>query len=179
MQYADMRHKIKSGDLIALTHKEWDSLHDLQVQVVRIGTRSEYCHICVAWVVLDRVFVIESVTPLVRLLPLSNLQDSGFYWCPVGADYPMTEAELRLGLKWVGRGQYSKWDAIQGQLGTLAVGEDDKFMCAELTLLMRGLSGLDLAGTDHKITPSSEIEQAQMKGYPVFLVLNDKDDEGT
>lgn len=176
MNYAEVRGQIKSGDLIALTHKTWNSLYDLQVQAVRIATESEYCHVCVAWVVADRVFVIESVTPVVRIFPVSNLQDHGFYWMPVGKDYPMTEEELRFGLKRVGLGEYSKLEAIQGQLGTLNIGEDEKWMCAELTLVMRRLSGIDFGP---KATPAAVVEKAQEKGYPVYLVLNDKDDEGT
>lgn len=166
MDYAQARNQIKSGDLIAMTHNQWNSFYDLQVQAVRTGTQSEYCHMCVAWVIAGRVFVIEAVNPLVRIFPLSNLKDAGFYWLAT-PDTPMSDKELEFGLSWVGRGEYSKWQAIEAQLNTLDVGADDKWECAELTICMRRLSGLDLGS---KATPAAVVQEALKKGYTLAFV---------
>lgn len=166
MNYADIRDSIRSGDLIALTHEAWNSLYNLQVQVVRITTESEYCHVCVAWVFAGRVFVIESVSPKIRIFPLSNLQDHGFYWIPT--DVPMSDAELEFGMSRVGLGEYSKVQAIEGQLNMLTIGEDELWMCAELTIAMRRLSGLDLGP---KATPAAVVKKAQERGYATRFVL--------
>jgi hypothetical protein len=172
MDYAEARSKIKTGDLVALTHSAWASLYDLQVQAVRIGTQSEYCHVCVAWVIGGRVFVIESVEPVVRIFPMSNFEDHGFYWIPT--DVPMSSEELEFGLARVGLGKYSKVQAVEGQLNILRIGEDELWMCAELTIAMRRLSGLDLGP---KATPAAVVKRAQELGYPTFFVLTNKTSE--
>ena len=164
-KYNEVRDSIKSGDIIALTHTEWDSLYDLQVQAVRIFTQSEYAHVALTWVVGGRVFVIESVTPKIRIMPLSNLKDSGFYWIPT--NHPMTDAELEYGLSKVGMGEYSKLQAVQGQLETLHIGEDDEWQCSELVIAMRRLSGLDLGP---KATPAAVVQKALEKGLTLSYV---------
>src|ERR1035437_8655651 len=65
--------KIKSGDLIAWTHKGWSPLYDIEMQIIRLATRSEYIHVGTAWIAQERVFVIEAVMPCVRIFPLSYL----------------------------------------------------------------------------------------------------------
>lgn len=162
MKYEDIRSKIKSGDIIALSHDQWGSVYDLQVQAVRVFTQSEYCHVAVAWVIGGRVFLIEAVEPFVRIFPVSNLT-SGFYWIPTST--PMTDEELSLGLKQVGVGHYSKLQAIKAQLNMLDVGADALWECAELTLTMRKLSGLALG---NKATPAAVVQEALKLG----LVLN-------
>jgi hypothetical protein len=163
MNYKEIRTKIKSGDLVALTHENWNSLYDLQIQAVRIFTESEYSHVAIAWVVGGRVFLIEAVTPKVRIFPLSNLQDTGFYWIPT--DTPMSDAELEFGLKRVGIGEYSKIEAVEAQFNMLNVGSNDKWECSELVIAMRKLSGLHLGD---KATPSAVVQSALEQG----MVLN-------
>jgi hypothetical protein len=123
----------------------------------------------VAWVLAGRVFLIESVTPKIRIFPLSNLQDAGFYWIPT--DVPMNDAELEFGMSRVGLGSYSKFQAVAGQLNTLEIGEDELWMCAELTIAMRRLSGLDLGP---KATPAAIVKKALERGYTLRYVLRDK-----
>ena len=155
MRYADARKLIKDGDLIALTHKRWDSLYDLQVQAVRVFTQSEYCHVGTALHAWDRLFLIESVAPFVRIWPLSNLSDDGFFW--VNLDTPMSYAELRFAMSKVGKGRYSKWQAIMAKFRQLAIGADDLWECAEFMITHRRLSGLDLGDV---ATPDEVVEVA-------------------
>jgi hypothetical protein len=166
MDYASCRDKIKSGDIIAFTHTSWETLDDIQVQAVRTFTQSEYSHVAVAWVFAGRVFLIEAVMPKVRIIPLSNrLEEEGVYWIPT--DVPMSEDELDASMKEVGVGAYSKWQAIQGQLETLDIGSDSEWQCAELTIAMRRLSGLDLGP---KATPSKVVQKCLELGYQVNYI---------
>lgn len=75
MDYASARGRIKTGDILAWSHREgwFHSWHSFKVNCVRLFTRSEYSHVAVAIRLAGRVFVLESVTGGVRLMPLSKL----------------------------------------------------------------------------------------------------------
>lgn len=165
MDYATVRGKIQSGDLIALTHTKFGSWYDMQVQAVRFGTQSEYSHVGMAWVIGDRVFVIESVTPVIRLVPLSLMAEDGFYWAPLGK--AISQEELEFALSKVGLGKYSKWQAVMAQLRRLHIGEDNLWECAEFVITCRRLSGVDLGD---KATPSAVVRAAQDRGAPVYFI---------
>lgn len=165
MKYIDMRDRIQSGDVIALSHYAWGSFYDLQVQAVRVGTESEYSHVGLAWVIAGRVFVLESVVPFVRLVPLSAMAERGFYWMPM--DVPMSEMELEFALSKVALGRYSKWQAILAQFRKLKIGVDDLWECAEFLIAARRLSGVDLGD---KATPSAVVRAAQDRGSAVYFV---------
>lgn len=133
-KYPDIRKEIKSGDLLAWSHHGWGSWYDFQIQMVRMFTRSVYCHVGIAWVVSDRIFVLEAVQTGVRIFPLSRLLP--FYWIPVRAEW---EEEVEAwALRQVGE-PYSKWQAILAGMGLLAKGEDSIWQCAEYAqqVLMR------------------------------------------
>lgn len=162
MKYSEAREEIQSGDLICLSHQAWSSLSDIESQVVKAVTQSEFSHVCVAWRVGGRLFAIEAVVPKVRIMPISNMfENGGIYWIAT-PDKPMTEEELEFGLKCVGVDDYSKWEAIEGQLELLDIGASHDWQCSELTIAMRRLSGLNLG---HKATPAAVVKNALSKGY--------------
>ena len=165
MKYSDCRDNIKSGDLILLSHKKWGSLYDLQVQAVRLASLTEFSHVGVAVVLGGRVWIAESVTPVVRLVPLSNFTDEGFY--VVHTDVPMQEAELEFLLSKVGKGKYSKIQAVLAWLGKLKLGADELYECAEYVILARRLSGLDLG---ERAVPATVAHEALSKGYSMIYV---------
>lgn len=165
MDYAQLRSSIKSGDLIAVSHYKWASWYDLQVQAVRFGTQSEYSHVGMAWVMGGRVWVIESVTPVIRLVPLSLMAADGFYWAPLNTD--ISAPELEFALARIGAGKYSKWQAVLAQLRRLRIGSDDLWECAEFIIACRRLSGVDLGA---KATPSAVVRSAQDSGAPVYFI---------
>jgi hypothetical protein len=146
VNYQGARGQIKSGDLLAWSHRSWASWYDLQVQAVRVFTRSEYCHVGVAWVVAGRVFVIEAVTPQVRIFPLSKLLP--FYWMPLGAPWKKETEEFALSQ--VGL-YYSKWQAVKAYFGY--TDKDDIWQCAALTRAILSADGVDL--NPEKETPSA------------------------
>lgn len=163
--YTEARAHIKSGDLIALTHRSWSSWYDLQVQAVRFFTQSEYSHVAMVWETGGRLFVIESVTPFVRIVPLSLMAEEGFYWVPLNAE--ITDKELKFALAEVGKGKYSKWQAILSQFRALPIGKDALWECAEFIITSRKLSGVDLGD---KATPSAVVQRAQEAGNPVYFI---------
>lgn len=166
MNYEEARSQIRSGDLIALSHEEFDSWYDLQVQGVRFFTESEFSHVAIAWVIGGPVFVIESVVPDIRIVPLSNMsREKGFYWIPTSS--PMTDAELEFALSKVGKGKYSKWQAILAQFRRLKIGADNLWECAEFVIAARAKSGVNLGD---KATPSAVVRAAQNSGAPVYYV---------
>lgn len=77
MDYKTYRPSIQSGDLLAWTTSKPSKAKTgwtvwMATKIIRIFTASEYCHVGIAWVVGDRVFVVEAVNPMVRVFPLSN-----------------------------------------------------------------------------------------------------------
>lgn len=165
MNYDTVRPQIKSGDLIALSHYKWASWYDLQIQIVRFGTQSEYSHVGMAWVIGERVFMIESVEPVVRMVPLSLMVADGFYWLPMEAD--IGAGELAFALSKIGSARYSKIEAVLAQFRRLAIGADDLWECAEFVIACRRLSGVDLGD---KGTPSAVVRAAQDRGAPVYFI---------
>lgn len=163
--YSDIRSEIQSGDLIVFSHYKWASWHDLQVQAVRVFSSSEYSHIGVAIVFAGRVWLAESVTPVVRLVPLSNFAEGGFYVIPTRN--PMTDTEQEYLMSKVGVAKYSKWQAILAYLNKLKIGQDDLWECAEYTICARRLSGLDLGDS---ATPSRVVKEALKQGLRIHYV---------
>ncbi|MES2262079.1 MAG: hypothetical protein V4724_26460 [Pseudomonadota bacterium] len=163
--YSDYRSRIKSGDLIALTHYKWTSWYDLQVQAVRVFTQSEYSHVGIAWEIGGRLFLIESVAPFVRITPMSQLARDGFYHVPL--DVPISDAELEFALAEVGTGAYSKWESVLAKLRRLPIGANHAWSCAEFTIWCRALSGVHLGDV---ATPSAVVRSAQDQGRPVYFV---------
>lgn len=166
--YNDFRFTIKSGDLIAFSHTSWKSVYDIQVQAVRAASFTEFSHIGIAVVLGGRVWIAESVTPVVRFVPLSNFTKEGFF--VIHTDTEMTEEELEYLLSKVGNGKYSKWQAILAWLGKLKLGADELYECAEYVILARRLSGLDLGD---RAVPAAVVKEALSKGFPMYW-LQDK-----
>lgn len=160
MKYADVRSTIRSGDLLAWSHRGWRTWHDFKIQMVRMFTRSEYSHVGVAWVVGGRVFVIEAVQPLVRVYLLSKL--GGFYHIPTVAPWKPETEELALSHVGV---PYSQLDAVRAffkPLGRSVVTE-----CAALVLNVLHADGVDLGD---RATPDAVVYQAQLYGHPTFYI---------
>jgi hypothetical protein len=165
MNYADARSQLKSGDVVALSHKEWTSWYDIQIQAVRFFTQSEYSHVGIVWMFAGRAFLIESVEPVVRIYPISHLVDKGFYLIPT--DVPMSDAELEFLMSKVGISKYSKWEAILAYFGELNLGKDDFFECAELVIVARAHSGADLGSI---ATPSGVVQHLLETGHNLTFV---------
>ena len=162
MKYDEIRSNIKSGDLLAWSHRGWKSWSDIKIQLVRFFTQSEYSHVGTAWVIGSRVFVIEAVMPLVRIYPLSKLES--FYWIQMNAPwYNSTEARA---LEKVGY-KYSEVEAVKGFLGLKM--DTTTFQCAELVADLAEMDGINLG--DH-FTPSAIINRALLLSKSMYFVEN-------
>lgn len=160
MKYPQARQMIRSGDILAWSHRGITSWHDLKIWFVRMFTRSEYSHVGTAWVIGDRVFVIEAVMPLVRIYPLSKL--GPFYWLQMGAYW--RNATETLALAHVGD-EYSQIQAIVSPFVTPA--DDHRWECAELVARIARQDSIDLGDV---YTPSEVVLAAQKRGAPLTYV---------
>lgn len=162
MKYADARPKIRSGDLLAFTHRSWRSWNDIKIQLVRFFTQSEYSHVAVAWVTGGRVFALEAVQPLVRIYPLSRLGD--FYHLPLAACW--SDAAEEFALAHIGE-PYSQFQAVQAFFGPLQ--HDGQWECAEYVINVLHAAGVPLG---ERATPTAVVREAQLQGAPCVLVNN-------
>lgn len=160
MKYEQARPMIRSGDVLAWSHRGIHSWHDLKIWFVRMFTRSEYSHVGTAWVVGNRVFVIEAVMPKVRIYPLSKLGD--FYWLQMGAYW--RKATETLALSFVGD-DYSQVQAMVSPFITPP--KDDRWECAELVATVARQDSIDLGDV---YTPSEVVLAAQKRGAPLTYV---------
>ena len=160
MIYKQARPMIRSGDVLAWSHRGITSWHDLKIWFVRLFQRSEYSHVGTAWVVGNRVFVIEAVMPKVRIYPLSKLGD--FYWLQMGAYW--RKATETLALSFVGD-DYSQMQAIVSPFVTPP--NDDRWECAELVATVARQDSIDLGAV---YTPSEVVLAAQKRGAPLTYV---------
>lgn len=163
MKYNDIRTEIKSGDLLAWTHRGWKTWHDFKIQMVRMFTRSEYSHVGIAWVIAGRVFVIEAVIPKIRIIPLSH--ELPFYWVPMDAPWKQETEDFALSL--VGKGEYSQWEAIKAGLGIDIDADNKKWECAEYVSEVLKLDGIDLGNI---ATPTAVVDAALKLGKPLRII---------
>lgn len=160
MNYADARPKIKSGDLLAWSHRGLKSWYDLQIQIVRMFTRSEYSHVGIAWVIGGRVFVIEAVSGGIRIFPLSRL--APFYllqfdvpWAPEAEEYALAH---------IGE-PYSKMECIRAFFEPLTI--DGHWQCAKWVAAVLAKNGIDLGAS---AIPADLVREA-MGRYDLNLTL--------
>ncbi len=161
MRYQDARPRIRSGDVIALSHNAWASWYDLQIMAVRLFRMSEYTHVGIAWVVGGRVFILHAIGAGVSIAPLSH--ELPFYWIPV--DRWTRDAES-WALSTIGQ-RYSKWQAILAGLGLLKGGEDSLWECAEWASALLGRLGLPVSGA---LTPDGLVKRLLTLDYAITLV---------
>jgi len=153
MRYADARAAIKSGDLLAFTHRSFKSWYDVKVQIVRFFTQSEYSHVGVAWVIDGRVFIIESITGGVRIHALSNLLP---FW-HISTNAPWKAETQRFAMSLVGK-PYSQIGAVRAFLDKDPERTLDRMWCSKLAQLVLEADGV-LGAVQQ--TPSAVVYAAQ------------------
>lgn len=162
MKYVEVREQIKTGDMLAWSAGSWKNWHDVQVNLVRVFTRSEFSHVGLALVGAGRVFVLEAVGSGVRIFPLSR--ELPFWWVPrpreIGA------GAVDFAFERVGEA-YSKWQAIKAFLGSLTAGEDDRWECAEYVLAVLARDGERLNAA---ATPAAVMHVVAREWGPIFYV---------
>ena len=144
--YVDVRDNLKSGDVLAWTHKGIKSWKDFEIFIVRLAQRSEYSHVGMVWKIADRVFILEAVGSGVRIYPLSK-ELPCFH---IATDIEWTPELEEFALSKVGE-SYSKWEAIKGFLTGKATQGDGSWQCAEYCKAVLRQAGMEFQG---KTTPS-------------------------
>jgi hypothetical protein len=165
MNYSEARSQIRSGDLLAWTHRSWGSWYDFKVQMVRAFTRSEFSHVGIAWVSGGRVWVIESVTPLVRIVPLSNLLPC--YHVTVAAQWSPECEQFALSFVGNERYRYSQWEAVKALFGCNDR-TNTRLECAEFAHKVLGQARVSLYCDD---TPSELVAAAMRERGTVQTYL--------
>jgi hypothetical protein len=160
MDYNEARPQIVSGDVIAFSHEGWKSWSDIESQIVRMATRSEFSHVGVAWVVAGRVMILEAVVPMIRIFPLSKL--TPFYWMPLNKG--MSNDVEEYALSRIGE-EYSKWEAIRGFFGKTS--DNGKWQCAELTMDILQRLAVHLPGF---ATPTNIVHDIMDLNVPLIKV---------
>ena len=148
IKYLDVRSSMKSGDIIAISHTGWRTRRDIESEIVRMATRSEFSHVGMLWLTGGRVFVLEAVTPTVTVSPLSKYKD--FFW--LAMNKPLSDTALKTGLSHVGE-RYSRLEAIWGFFGC-NLKDNKKWECAEYVKVILDANGVCIPGTD---TPSNVV----------------------
>jgi len=166
MKYSEARPKIKSGDVLAWNHRSWKSWYDIKIQLVRILSRSEYIHTGTAWVVGGRVFVIESVIPYVRIVPLSSLLDC--YWIPMDLEDRWQDVE-EYALNFVGKAKYSQVEAVAQMVKGDSPVENKRWFCSKLTneLLVR----MGFPRCPAPVTPSALVDHLLNNSKAIHKIL--------
>jgi hypothetical protein len=165
MKYQEVRPLIKSGDLLAWSHRGWRTWKDIKIQLVRFFTQSEYAHVGTAWVVGERVFVIEAVIPVVRIYPLSKLGE--FYHIPLNVVWSK-KAEA-FALKEVGV-PYSEWEAFISFFNIK--GAESTYECAELCSKIAAIDKVDLGA---HYTPTAVVYAALKTNGGILRLIDDND----
>lgn len=161
MKYDEARTLMQSGDIIAFSHEGWGSWSDIESQIVRMATRSEFSHVGIlAPPLAGRVMILEAVVPKIRIFPLSHLLP--FYWVPMGR--PLTDQAFEFAMSRVGE-KYSKWEAILGYLSETH--NNKKWQCAEYVRAIINVMDEVFCG---KNTPTDIIHDALSLGHPLHLV---------
>lgn len=150
MKYYQARPLIKSGDILAFSHGDWKTLNGFKINMIRIFTRSTYSHIGIAWVVNNRVFVLEAVKPMLRIYPLSHL--GSFYLIGMDATWLSTTEDYALSKVGV---KYSELLAVKAFFEPLEEGNVEQ--CAAYVREVLKRESIDLG---RRSTPDAVIKQA-------------------
>jgi hypothetical protein len=160
MKYADARPLIKSGDLLAFNHGDWETFSGIKTEIVHMATRSTYSHVGLAWVVAGRVFILEAVKPMIRIFPLSL--SGPFYWLAMNAQWKAETEEFAL--QNVGY-PYSELDAVHAFFSNLPEGSVSE--CAAYVREVLKKDGIDLG---LRSTPDAVVLQAQLRNATMFYI---------
>jgi len=155
MQYLNYRENLVSGDVVAWKGKS------LVSKIIRLFTNSEYSHVGLVWVSNNRVFIIEAVYPLVRIVPLSSLLPC--YVISMGKSLePYAESNA---LSMVGVATYSAWEAILSYFGLNR--DPSSWQCVEFVKSILKDNNQEILGLD---TPSEFILNIQKQGKSVIYL---------
>lgn len=139
MKYTEVRHLIKTGDMLLWRDYKGGSLRSIVERwLIRHYTASPYIHVGIAWVDHGRVWVMDISTSGCAPRLLSNC--GSFDWIP--SPKPLSDRALYVAFGCFGTWTYSRWQAIKGALKRLTIGKDSVGQCAEFVLHVLSQDGM-------------------------------------
>lgn len=150
--YCEHISNIKNGDLLIWSESNDKAgfFSDILLKLVRLMTLSDYGHVGIALWLNDRLFVIEAVSPRIRLIPLARTK--GFYHMPVGLEWKNWYTDWLLDKVGI---PYSFSDAIRAYLGKEVL-KDGHMQCVELANEFYTFTNTHINAK--RLTPSSFVE---------------------
>lgn len=145
--YKSKRDSIKSGDLLVWSSSNNEPFWSYK-NIIRFFTRSEYAHVAIAWVIANRVMIVDVATPRISIRPLSEMSDC--YHIPMNIDWN-NYLEQKL-LSYVGK-PYSILQAIMSYF-TKPI-KDNKWHCVEMAKDFYSFAGIEI---DSDYTPSGLVK---------------------
>lgn len=145
--YLSKRDNIRSGDLLVWSTSDSEFFLSYR-NIIRFFTRSEYAHVAIAWVVADRVMILDVATPRIKIRPLSEMHNC--YHIPMHVNWD-NKLEQKL-LSYVGK-PYSILQAIMSYFSKPI--KDNKWHCVEVAKDFYTYAGIEIA-SDY--TPSGLIK---------------------
>lgn len=167
MKYSEIKNKIKSGDVLVWGHRTWGTWADFKNQIARILCRSDYMHTGTAWVVGDRIFVIESVLPVVRITLLSSSL-AECYWMPMDLEERWVGVE-DYALAAVGTARFSTTEAYMQMVKGGSPVANGKWFCSKFTneLLRR----MGVTSCPHPVHPSALVDHLRNMGKVLYKII--------
>lgn len=162
MKYSEIRHTLKSGDILAWSHTGWSSWYDFKLQLIRIFTKSEFVHVGIVWKFGTRVFILEATSPTPRIVPLSN--KIPFYLLRLPKK--ISDKAIEYAMSHIGLTPYSTIEAIKSFFGTNSI-SNSRLQCVEYVKNILGIDGYNFTGKD--IT-AEFIKELQQLGLTVELI---------
>jgi len=162
--YAEMRPVIKTGDLLAFPPLSRGWWGRFQANAVRTATQSEFSHIGIAYVIYDRVFVLESVSTGVRMFPLYR----ALPFFTISNPKPLSSAALEWAFSKIGYAYESKFKMVLAFIFKLKTNKNERYQCAEYVNGILAANGQQLAVSD---TPSIIVNMA-MRQWGGLIYVN-------
>jgi len=144
------RSNVQTGDLIAWSGVTKDK-SSLWLNLVRLGTMSNYGHVSVAWRIGPELYHYEATMPRIRVTKITD--QAQFYFLPI-SKYLSKPADQSFFADKIGL-RYSLLDAFRAYLG-LTVHDDHRYQCAELSKQFYSSQGLEVH--PKRLTPSGLID---------------------
>lgn len=165
--YSKVRETIKTGDLLIWKTTKIKSLLDFILYLYQKIFKAEFTHVGIAVVLGNRTMIVEATPPVVRLYPVSLLDD--FYLLKTDIEYK--DKHLDILFKYLGK-KYSILDLINS-LFKIANSRDN-YYCSELASEFYNEIGL-IDNENAGLTPDSIVKAVkEATGNPIVFVKNDR-----
>jgi hypothetical protein len=156
VRYENIRPRIVSGDVLAWDSKGVGRWNRFLIWLGRLGQLTKFTHVGIAWVVGERVLIIDAVATGVRDYPLS--QDLPCYL--LSRNTPLTDKQLAFALAQKGE-KYSYLECLWAWFGRNNP-HDNFWQCSEFVC--------EVLDFDCEATPSAVVDYVMAQGAEMTLI---------